>query len=91
MQAGELAFHDPEAQTPGTPPCTLKLHVVKGELQFDDGEGSCKSYCGARGSWGGEDFKLSARRPIRYLPRLKASHEYKEALAAHAKAAAPPG
>ena len=86
----DLVHHDPEAVSPGAPPCTLKLHKVGGELQFDDGDGSCKSYCGARGSWGGEDFKLSARRPIRYLRKLLASSEYREAVAAHAKSAPKP-
>lgn len=81
----DLVLHDPQSQTPGEPPCTLKLHRVKDEMHFDDGDGSCKGYCGARGSWGGEDFKLSQRRPIRYLPRLLASTDYRDAVASHGK------
>ena len=35
---------------------------------------------GARGTFDGQGFPRSARREIRYLERLKASREYREAL-----------
>lgn len=59
--------------------CTLTIHRDGGHLRWDDG-GSCKSYCGARGSFLNGDLAWSSRRPIRYLARLKASSEYRDAL-----------
>ena len=47
---------------------------------LSDEDGSCQAYCGARGSLSEDSFPLSSRRAIRYLPRLKASSEFKEAL-----------
>jgi hypothetical protein len=54
--------------------------VTDKEVRFDDADQTCKASCGARGSFDGEAFLRSARREIRYLERLKASREYREAL-----------
>lgn len=60
--------------------CELKLVVQHGQLRFDD-SGDCRAYfCGARGGFVNEGFALSARRPIRYMDRLKASRQFLQAL-----------
>ena len=88
LEGPALVRRDPAASEPGKAPCVLRLAMKGGRIEFDDGRGTCQGDCGARGSWDGEGFPLSARRPIRYLPRLLASREYREATAAHV--AAPP-
>jgi hypothetical protein len=82
---------DPDSGADGRP-CTLRVSATKTKLVLDDrvdgSEATCASFCGARGSLSGFEIELSRRRPIRYLPRLKASSEYKlavEQLAALAK------
>jgi len=60
--------------------CELRLTVRAGQLRFDD-TGDCRAYfCGARGGFVNQGFALSARRPIRYMTRLKASREFAQAL-----------
>ena len=61
--------------------CTLTIKAEGKDLTFSDGDdSSCHSYCGMNGEMSG-DFALSSRRPITYLPRLKGSREYRDALA----------
>ena len=81
MEGGALVYHDLQPPLAGRPPCVLRLRRVKARIEFDDGDGSCSTDCGERGAWQGEGFALSKRRPMRYLPRLLASREYKAALA----------
>jgi hypothetical protein len=61
--------------------CELSLRSRDGKLILDDKDGHCRAYgCGARGAFDGTSFPLTSRRDIRYLERLKASSEFKEAL-----------
>jgi hypothetical protein len=61
--------------------CEMNLVVKGGKLVFND-IGRCRDhFCGARGAFDGTAFPLTARRPIRYMARLKASREYRDALA----------
>jgi hypothetical protein len=65
-------------------PCVLTLRRGAGKLTLDDQGDVCRlQACGARGIFSGIGFPLSARRPIRYLPRLKASSEYRGAAEAY--------
>jgi hypothetical protein len=65
----------------GKQPCTLTVSIKGKSLLLDDGEGTCKAYCGARGTFSGFDFiPASSRRPITYMARLKGSEEYKGAI-----------
>jgi hypothetical protein len=67
-------------------PCVLTLKRAGGKITLSDQDGICtRGGCGARGDFEGVTFKVSARRPIRYMTQLKASSEYKEALAAYGK------
>ena len=67
----------------GTDRCVMRLRQVGTGLDLDDAGGSCQQTCGVRGTYRGEgpEFRLSSRRPISYLPRLRASREYRDAIA----------
>ena len=65
--------------------CVLKMKPTRTAINFEDVGGECRAYCGA-----GNDletkglFLRSSRRRITYLPRLRLSHQYLEALAQNA-------
>jgi hypothetical protein len=64
--------------------CVLTLTPGGGKLVFGDKyricENSLDAGCGIKGTWRNAAFDLQRRRPIRYMPRLLASPEYKAAL-----------
>jgi hypothetical protein len=65
--------------------CRLTMHLSGDELVTEDkspqdGSSGCRVYCGARGSFDGTKFPFSAKRSIRYMPRLLKSNEYQEAV-----------
>lgn len=70
--------------------CRLTLAPARGGIRlYEDENGACRQEtCGARGGYGyrsgdpAPEFTGASRRPIRYMPRLLASPEYKAALAA---------
>jgi len=68
-------------------PCVLKFTADARGLHVTDVDGACRAEdCGERGGFGsGSDvsYPFAARRPIRYMPRLVASKEYKSAVAEH--------
>lgn len=74
-----LVYRDPRDPGEGGKPCVLTIRRAGAKLAWNDAEGSCQSYCGARGSLNG-DLPFASKRPIRYLPRLKASRQYREAI-----------
>lgn len=80
---GMFVYRDPEPPLVGGPPCVLKVGEVDGKLTLTDrpvadGGRTCAAYCGMRGSLD-YGIGMDQRRPIRYLERLKASRQYKEA------------
>lgn len=75
-----LVYRDPEPQYGGTK-CVLRVSRAGKSLLIDDGEATCSSSCGARGTLSDVRLPWSSKRPIRYLARLKASSEYRGALA----------
>jgi len=80
LEGDSLVYRDPTEPPAGHGRCVLTFSVTPDKLVFDDGEGTCQSYCGARGSFHGAAFSRASRRAIRYLPRLLNSNEYKAAL-----------
>ncbi|MBW8911820.1 MAG: hypothetical protein JF564_08040, partial [Sphingomonas sp.] len=77
-----LAYREKQPSYDGGPTCHLTITTKGKSLLLDDGDGSCQSYCGARGSLSGFDLiPLSSKRPIGYMARLKGSGEYKQAIA----------
>lgn len=76
----ELVYRTPSLSEPGAKPCTLRLAIKGKALSLAD-NGSCSDFCGARGGFDGVTFSTASRRPIRYMTRLKASREFKDAVA----------
>ncbi|WP_066590424.1 hypothetical protein [Sphingomonas pruni] len=77
----KLVYREKQASYDGGPTCRLTITTKGKSLLLDDGDGSCQSYCGARGSLSGFDFiPLSSKRPISYMARLKGSSQYKGAI-----------
>jgi hypothetical protein len=60
--------------------CVLRMSVGSKRITFSDADGNCRQYCGMRGSFEGESFDRSARRPIRYLKRIFDSQQFKESV-----------
>ena len=61
--------------------CVLSIRKAGGRIVLHDKDGACQpNFCGMRGILEGASFALSGRRPIRYMGRLLASREYREAL-----------
>ena len=85
VEGADLVYREPPASKVGDRSCVLHVARKGSKVVLSDEEGSCQAYCGARGSLSDDSFPVSSRRAIRYLPRLKASSEFKEALAQDAK------
>lgn len=81
VEGDSLIYREPPG-TAGAGQCRLRIQVTRDKLVFDDGDRSCQDYCGMRGAFNGTGFAREARRPIRYMPRLMNSTEYKSAMAA---------
>jgi hypothetical protein len=80
-QANSLVYQDPEPHYRGKM-CVLRIKRQGNSLSVDDGDSSCDWYCGARGTLTDVKLPYSSKRPIGYLPRLRSSPEYREALKA---------
>jgi hypothetical protein len=75
-----VVYNDHSSILPGQPPCILSVSHQGNGLLIDDAGGSCKSYCGARGSLSRFRLPWKSRRPITYLSRLRTSRAYLDAL-----------
>ncbi|HTQ79776.1 MAG TPA: hypothetical protein VMM92_07255, partial [Thermoanaerobaculia bacterium] len=79
--AGTFVYRDPRPPLPNNSACRLQFAADDREIRIVDSDRSCQAYCGMRGSFVGAAFPRQARRPIRYLDRLKKSTEYQESIA----------
>lgn len=84
FENGKFVYRDPEQPLPGHAPCVLRVGIDKDKLALTDrdgpqGESSCWTHCGARGSLS-YDIGMDKRRTIRYMDRLKASRQYLQAI-----------
>ena len=80
-EGADLVYREPAAKQIGDTRCVLHVARKGADVVLSDEDGSCKVYCGARGSLSGDSFRASSRRPIRYMVRLKASRQFREAVA----------
>ena len=71
-EIGQLAFKVNE--------CSGTIGIDGDDIRLDDRGGTCKAYCGARGSISDTHFPLSKKRVIRYMKSLKDSKDYKDAI-----------
>lgn len=82
---GGFIYRDAEFDPIWKQRCVLRLRLTDKDLQLTDldpesGASTCRMYCGMRGSLSDYRIARSSRRTIRYLPRLKASAQYQNAL-----------
>jgi hypothetical protein len=81
---GHFVYREKQALLPGEPPCSMSISTNAGQLSLTDrinGSASCHpGHCGARGSLSDYTILTSTKRNIRYMDRLKASNEYKQAV-----------
>jgi hypothetical protein len=64
LEGNRLVLRDPDAQGFDGSPCRLEIWRDGNRLRWDDGEGSCRSTCGARGGYNGGEMRWSLRRAI---------------------------
>ena len=81
-ERGELIYFDPTPHFEDSPQCVLKISRDGNDLKIDDGDGSCKMYCGLRGGLTNVRLPFSSKQPIRYMAKLKASLQYQQAMEA---------
>ena len=86
VEGADLVYREPAGKLVADLRCVLHVTRKGAKVVLSDEGGSCKAYCGARGSLSGDSFPVSSRRTIRYMARLKASREFKEAVAEDAAA-----
>lgn len=76
----ELVYREPASKQVGDQQCAISVRRRGGKLSWTDGNGSCRAYCGARGSLTDGDLPWASRRRITYLPRLRASSQFHDAM-----------
>ena len=76
----ELVYREPVSKQIGDQQCTISVRRRGNQLFWTDGSGSCRAYCGARGSLTDGDLPWASRRRIAYLPRLRASSAFHDAM-----------
>lgn len=64
LEGPVLVYRDPEPPLAGEPACLLRIWREGARIRWSDGENSCKSYCGARGSFMDGGMPWSSRRPM---------------------------
>ena len=84
---GVFIYHDPNPMLTEKQSCMLTVSVKGEALHLSDratpaGPSTCSSLCGARGSLGDYSIGADKKAKIRYLPKLKASKEYAQAVKA---------
>ncbi|MBX9859951.1 MAG: hypothetical protein K2Y20_10225 [Sphingomonas sp.] len=79
-QGDALVYREASEPSSGERRCTLSIKQQGTKLAWDDDGGTCAAYCGARGSLSKGSLAYASKRTIRYLPRLKASPQYRDAL-----------
>ena len=76
----ELVYREPASKQIGDQQCTISLRRRGAKLTWTDGNGSCRAYCGARGSLTDGSLPWASRRNIAYLKRLRGSSEFRDAM-----------
>lgn len=89
VEGSELVYREPESKKIGDDRCVLHVGRKGRKVVISDEEGTCRAYCGARGSLSDDDFPLSSRSPISRRHRLKIAGDIKQALQEDAGANAP--
>jgi hypothetical protein len=64
LEGRQLVFRDSESRGYDGRACSLRIWRDGARLRWDDGEGTCQGFCGARGGLGGGEMRWAARRAI---------------------------
>ena len=82
LEGGRLVYRNSEMRGFDEAPCELRIWRDGARLRWDDGEGSCQSYCGARGRLSNGEMRWSSRRaiPRAEQSRILAEHESERSL-----------
>ncbi len=75
-EGGELLYRNAEITGPEGQPCRLRIWRQGNTLRWDDGENSCRGYCGARGSLSDGSTALAGRRPLSRAERARLIREF---------------
>lgn len=70
LERGRLVYNNAEITSFDGAACRLEIWREGNRIRWDDGEGTCQGFCGARGGLRGGEMRWSARRPI--APRERA-------------------
>lgn len=77
---GKFVYDEPPSDA-GAQLCHFEVGADGKVIRFGDDNGACRSsHCGARGGLDGYTIARDSKRRIRYMDRLKASSEYKQAV-----------
>lgn len=72
LEGPALVYREAVSRAQGGGTCELRIWRDGGRLRWTDGEtGSCRSYCGARGSFTGGSMAWASRRPIPRAARTR--------------------
>jgi len=82
FEGGRLVYRNSEMRGFDEAPCELRIWREGAKLRWDDGEGSCRGYCGARGRLSDGEMRWSSRRaiPRAEQSRILADHESERTL-----------
>lgn len=88
---GAFIYRDPNPDLSDKQSCTVTLSLKGDMLLLTDratpkGPPTCKTVCGTHGGLGDYAIASSSKAKITYLPKLKASKEYREAFKAYEEA-----
>jgi hypothetical protein len=79
-EARALVYRDPQRPDESRQ-CVLRITGTRSKILIRDNEGGCQMYCGSRGGFASTEFPRKSRRPITYMPLVRRSAEYRDALA----------
>lgn len=88
---GVFVYHDPNPHLSDKQACVVTIAARGETLTLTDratpnGPSTCQSLCGARGSLGDYAIAASKKSPIDYMPKLKATKQYRQAVKAYQEA-----
>lgn len=87
-ESGAFIYRDPNPDLSDKLSCTVTLSLKGDTLLLTDratpkGASTCKTLCGSRGNLGDYPIAAGSKARITYLPKLKASKEYRQAVKAY--------
>jgi len=73
---GQALVYREVARLPEDPPCVLRIWRRGARLRWNADNNSCRTYCGARGSFTDGGMRWSSRRPISRATRARLLREF---------------